>query len=181
MAAIRKADVKVGDIFTARVSDKVVKVRVDEIVDNKQVRGLGTLGQRRLYRKASTTYQCTNLSTGRSVTIKSAAKFRQRVIRPTVPACEACGRPLRMQYPGGDPENGPARLACADRDCVGHYPERNQPIFGFAEGSPENPGKLTAREMYEAPNGTEKNLSRREYSRLNEGGLAASEADLAGQ
>jgi len=28
--------------------------------------------------------------------------------------CPFCSKPLRLRYPGGDPENGPARMLCPD-------------------------------------------------------------------
>lgn len=30
------------------------------------------------------------------------------------PDCPLCGKTCRMRYPGGDPENGPARYSCLD-------------------------------------------------------------------
>jgi len=33
------------------------------------------------------------------------------------PFCLFCLGNLSMQYPGGDPENGPARLTCSGPDC----------------------------------------------------------------
>lgn len=31
--------------------------------------------------------------------------------------CEFCTRPMRMRYPGEDPENGPARPSCGVQGC----------------------------------------------------------------
>ena len=30
--------------------------------------------------------------------------------------CQYCGSALKMRYPAGDPENGPARMACSKDD-----------------------------------------------------------------
>lgn len=63
---MKKSEIKLGGLYKARVSDKIVTVRVEEIYTRD---GHG-------YTRDGTSYRCTNLSTGRSVTFRSAAKFR---------------------------------------------------------------------------------------------------------
>lgn len=57
---MRKSDVKIGNVYVAKVSDKLVDVRID---------GISRLGG----------WQATNLHTGRIIRIKSAAKLRYEV------------------------------------------------------------------------------------------------------
>ena len=33
-------------------------------------------------------------------------------VRIATPVCKSCGHPMKMGYPGNDPENGPARSYC---------------------------------------------------------------------
>lgn len=63
---MKKAEIKVGGYYKAKVSGNIVTVRVDDIEDNNSWPG----------RKASTRYAVTNLKTGRKTTFRSAAKFR---------------------------------------------------------------------------------------------------------
>lgn len=63
---MKKADIKKGSCYTARVSGNFVTVRVDSITERD---GYGTS-------KAGTSYNCTNLKTGRKVVFRSAMKFR---------------------------------------------------------------------------------------------------------
>lgn len=65
---MKKAEIKVGGRYHARISGKFVVVRVDRIDDgfpSRSPRG-GT----------ATHYAVTNLTTGRKTTFRSAAKFR---------------------------------------------------------------------------------------------------------
>ena len=83
---MKKADIKVGGLYTARVSGQFVMVRVDTI---RETSPLGTLTNRHgRIKPPVTVYDVTNLSTGRKTTFRSAAKFRSEV-RPTSPASEA--------------------------------------------------------------------------------------------
>jgi len=66
---MKKQDIKVGGLYKAKVSGKVVTVRVDRIKDQTSFNG-----------KAATSYDVTNLSTGRKTTFRSAMKFRSAVI-----------------------------------------------------------------------------------------------------
>lgn len=67
---MKKSEVKVGGVYTAKVNNRLVEVRIDSI------------------KKASLSgrdhYDCTNLTTRRKVIIKSPAKFRKEVtpVRP---------------------------------------------------------------------------------------------------
>lgn len=65
---MRKAEIKVGGHYIAKVSNRIVTVRVDEIVTHALT--------------GATNYKVTNLSTNRQTTFKSAAKFR----KPSGPA-----------------------------------------------------------------------------------------------
>lgn len=66
---MKKSEIKVGGHYKAMVSNKLVTVRVDGV--NEIPAAYGS--------KAWTSYNCTNLSTGRRVTFRSAAKFRSEV------------------------------------------------------------------------------------------------------
>ena len=61
---VNKSEIKVGGHYTAKVSNKIVTVRVDSI------------RERDGYKKMETVYNVTNLTTGRTTTFRSAAKFR---------------------------------------------------------------------------------------------------------
>lgn len=61
---MKKSEIKVGGHYTAKVSNKIVTVRVDSI------------RERDGYKKMETVYNVTNLTTGRTTTFRSAAKFR---------------------------------------------------------------------------------------------------------
>ena len=64
---MKKAEIKVGGVYSAKVSGKLTTVRVDSI---SEVSGYVSL-------KGSTLrYNVTNLTTGRKTTCRSAAKFR---------------------------------------------------------------------------------------------------------
>ena len=68
---MKKDQIKVGGLYTARISGKFVTVRVDAIRERLDPRGMG-------YAQV-TVYDVTNLSTGRKTTFRSAAKFRAEV------------------------------------------------------------------------------------------------------
>lgn len=61
---MRKSEIEIGGVYLARVSVKVVQVRVDDIREGTGFKGQGT------------SYDVTNLSTGRRTTFRSAARFR---------------------------------------------------------------------------------------------------------
>lgn len=63
---MKKAEIKKGGLYTARVSGRFVTVRVDAI---RARAGYGSI-------KDATVYDVTNLATGRRTTFRSAAKFR---------------------------------------------------------------------------------------------------------
>lgn len=64
---MKAKEIKKGGLYTAKVSGKLVTVRVDEI----RVRSG--------FKKDTTVYDVTNLSTGRKTTFRSAMKFRSEV------------------------------------------------------------------------------------------------------
>lgn len=62
---MRKEEIKVGGVYCAKVSGKLTEVRVDAIrVDNWTSR------------RSTTSYDVTNLKTGRKTRFRSATKFR---------------------------------------------------------------------------------------------------------
>lgn len=66
---MRANEIKIGRVYTAKVSGKTVNVRVDDIKERLTFSG-----------KRQTTYYVTNLTTNRKLQFKSAAKFRSEVI-----------------------------------------------------------------------------------------------------
>mgnify|MGYP001565539158 CR=1 FL=1 len=76
---MKKYQIRVGGLYTAKVSGRHTTVRVDRI---RPVVGI-TRGH------GSTHYDVTNLSTGRKTTFRSAAKFRSEVHQVMVPGAPA--------------------------------------------------------------------------------------------
>lgn len=78
---MKAKEIKVGGRYVAKVSNKLVTVRVDAI---REVAGHVSAGsylgwtQRRVADKV--VYDVTNLTTGRKTTFRSAAKFRREVV-----------------------------------------------------------------------------------------------------
>jgi hypothetical protein len=68
---LKKASIKVGSHYTAKVSGKIVTVRVDAIRDFTATSF-----------KPWTRYDCVNLATGRKLVFRSAAKFRAEMGKP---------------------------------------------------------------------------------------------------
>lgn len=81
--------IHVGSLYRAKVSGRVVTVRVDAIRDQTR---WSTRASYTGYRATETrlVYDVTNLSTGRRCTFRSAAKFRSAVSQaaPPLPARE---------------------------------------------------------------------------------------------
>lgn len=71
---MKKAQIKVGGIYVAKVSGKLTRVRVDAIRDVSRQRGYDYAGK--LVYVDSQVYDVTNLATGRKTTFRSASKFR---------------------------------------------------------------------------------------------------------
>lgn len=67
-----KAQIKVGGFYKAKVSDKIVTVRVDSITEREGTK----------LAKATTVYGVTNMTTGRTTVFRSAAKFRGEAADP---------------------------------------------------------------------------------------------------
>lgn len=78
---MKKADIKVGGLYAAKVSNKLVTVRVESITERD---GNGIV-------KDGTNYRCTNLNTGRTVVFHSAAKFRGEVKKEVITPTKAAG------------------------------------------------------------------------------------------
>lgn len=71
---MKKAEIKVGGYYRAKVSGNLVTVRVDAV---RETDPAGTLTNKRGNIKSPVTvYDVTNLKTGRKTTFRSAAKFR---------------------------------------------------------------------------------------------------------
>ena len=64
---MKNSEVVIGGVFVAKISNKLVRVRID--------REISLVGLR-TNRKG---WQATNLTTGRQVMIKSGAKLRRRI------------------------------------------------------------------------------------------------------
>ena len=62
---MKKNEIKTGETYLAKVSGKLVRVKVNEIVEQNRYGG-----------KSVTRYQCINTATGREIVVKSAARFR---------------------------------------------------------------------------------------------------------
>lgn len=72
---MKATDIKVGGVYLAKVNGTIARVRVDSI-DVREGRSYTTaLGTRGSVR-GSTSYQVTNLRTGRRTTFRSAVKLR---------------------------------------------------------------------------------------------------------
>lgn len=72
---MKASEIKVGGVYKAKVSNKIVDVRVDSIEEGCV--GSYVVGRPKAKRK--TFYYVTNLSTNRKTTFRSAAKFRSEV------------------------------------------------------------------------------------------------------
>lgn len=70
---MKKSEIQVGGQYTARISGKIVPVRVDAIRETVENRGGKLVDSHR--------YDVTNLVTGRKVTFRSAMKFRGKAPR----------------------------------------------------------------------------------------------------
>jgi hypothetical protein len=66
---MKQSEIEVSGVYFARVSGNLVRVRVDQVVEGSNWKG-----------RAYTHYRCTNLATGRRITIRSAQRFRSRFI-----------------------------------------------------------------------------------------------------
>jgi len=75
---MKKSEIKVGGVYVAKVSNRLVKVRVDSICE--KLRG------NRYYDG----YGVTNLYTGRTAFFRSAAKFRHATCAPPVRGTNEC-------------------------------------------------------------------------------------------
>ncbi len=104
---MKAKDIVVGGKYQAKVSGKIVTVRVDEI--RSQFRP--SFGRGSAIGRDRVIYQVTNLATGRKTTFRSAAKFRSEARDPNT-AFE--GRLKRLA------ERGAAGLITADEQDRQH-------------------------------------------------------------
>ena len=71
---MKAKEIKKGGVYLAKVSGKLVRVRVDEIREISRFKRSNYSGQAEYTDK--TIWDVTNLTTGRKTTFKSAQKFR---------------------------------------------------------------------------------------------------------
>ncbi len=85
---MKKSEIKAGCHYTAKVSNKLVVIRVDSIEDRPS------------YPKGGmrTRFFCTNTATGRQVTFRSAQKFRAVASDPNQPRTEESQGPMQRHY-----------------------------------------------------------------------------------
>ena len=103
---MRKHEIRIGGLYTARVSGRFVTMRVDNIRS-----GFGT------NQRDTTLYDVTNLTTGRRTTFRSAAKFRAEVkpADPTSKGAESSST-ASESAPSADSASGSAIDHPADED-----------------------------------------------------------------
>ena len=63
--------IKIGGIYTAKVSGKLTSVRVVDIREVTRSMGYGS--------RTATVYDCINVATGRGITVRSPQRFRSEV------------------------------------------------------------------------------------------------------
>jgi hypothetical protein len=74
---VKKNEIKVGGVYVAKVSGRLVSVRVDRI---REASSSGSITDRRgRVKPLITVFDVTNLLTGRMTTFRSAARFREEV------------------------------------------------------------------------------------------------------
>lgn len=81
---MKKSEIKVNGLYKAKVANKVVTVKVLEIIDRDAIRNPTT---NRIYRKGGTSYRVLNAITNRETTFRSASRFRStatEIPRPVV-------------------------------------------------------------------------------------------------
>ena len=137
---MKKAEIKVGGVYIAKVSGKLTTVRVDAIQTvTKQSRNY--LGNATY--KDSTAYDVTNLRTGRTTTFRSAAKFRSEAKSGDGFKMPGNGRKLKLDdeapnpyiidYPAmsGDPPEGPP--AAGENEHAPSEPQAEQAGYAVVE------------------------------------------------
>lgn len=85
---MRHADLTEGGIYAAKISGRIVPVRIDSIVERWEPAS-GWARSTRARGRTVYRYGVTNLATGRKTTFRSAQKFRRRVS-----LCEKCGEAI---------------------------------------------------------------------------------------
>ena len=75
----KKSQVTVGQVWMAKVSGTVCRVRVDSIRETEPFYSWNQ-GFRKLVRPSTTIYECTNLRTGKQIRVHSATRFRSEVV-----------------------------------------------------------------------------------------------------
>jgi hypothetical protein len=135
---MKKANVKVGETYLAKVSGRLQRVKVLREVSSYREVGRYALGK---HTRLSTEWDATNIATGRTIRIKSAQRLRPLSFRPTPPdpegpgmplkefhRCEECGVPTDIHRPVPGP-GGPAWV-CEHPRCVQRYERGVQDSLG---------------------------------------------------
>lgn len=80
---MKAEQIVVGGVYLIRHQGEIglSEVRVDAIEEQERYAGYNAYSRQPQYRM-TTRYRCTKLSTGRSITVKSAAKFRCKALPP---------------------------------------------------------------------------------------------------
>ncbi len=100
---MKAKDITVGGKYRAKVSGKIVTVRVDAIREVNRFAGTDAYSGRSKYRD-QTVYDVTNLTTGRRTTFRSAMKFRGEADVATVNKRQ--GREMNAHHPfTADPDD----------------------------------------------------------------------------
>lgn len=120
-------EIKVGCLYTAKVSGKMTTVRVDA------VRETYAFGRTEWDSNARKCYDVTNLATGRKTTFRSAAKFRgvaespeQRRVRLEAVLAEQDAKMLAMSEAAGLTPETPQHMIDSD----GYVPNPDTPLSG---------------------------------------------------
>jgi len=77
---MKASEIKVGGYYTAKISGRVVVVKVDAV--REEARTIPSNTWRKGSSRTSTVYDVTNTLTGRQTTFRSAAKFRNAAHGP---------------------------------------------------------------------------------------------------
>jgi hypothetical protein len=108
---MKKAEIKVGGLYTSRISGKFVIVRVDAIRESQRMGGTGYDG--RIKYRDTVVYDVTNLTTKRKIVFRSAAKFRHPASDNGMQKHEAKPRIERDHHARPiENQNGETLLAC---------------------------------------------------------------------
>jgi len=135
-----QSDIKKGGVYTAKVSGKVVPLRIDSITTRPTYQSSGRdLGPGKIVNR--TRYECTNLVTSRRITVKSAHRFRHRATKSIM---DHLGLPLTLLPTDQQPILTPTHTASEahERDH-GTHPADDDPTTEPTMPKPRFPGYST--------------------------------------